>query len=83
MPRCCPAEYRRRVIDLIESAVSVAEVADGPGGDGSDDLQLVKPASGRHRAQAWNDVDRGHRVGRSEEEDRRARNRVGCDSARQ
>jgi len=48
MPRCCPAEYRRRVIDLIESAVSVAEVADGPGGDGSDDLQLVEPGSQTH-----------------------------------
>lgn len=29
MPRFCPSEYRRRVIDLIESGMSVAKVAGG------------------------------------------------------
>ena len=29
MPRFYPSEYRRRVIDLIESDMSVAEVAGG------------------------------------------------------
>lgn len=75
-PLLSPSEFRKRVLDLVESGLPRRRGRRESRCHLDDDLQLVEPASDRHRPQARDLVDGQHRADRSPEADSPARGRA-------
>ena len=76
MPRRYPPEFRRKVLDLLKSGCTVADVASGLGVTAQIIYNLLGPGAHRYRSEAGAELDRERRTRRCSSSYRRVGDRA-------